>query len=156
MSVAAVRAFLAPYGLEDRIKTFAVSSATVSLAALAVGVEEARIVKTLALRKKDGSVLLVCAAGDAKIDNKRFKAEFGAKAKMLTGKEALSEVGFAVGGVCPFVKSDHIEIVLDRSLERFDLVYPAAGDSASAVGLSGEELQMVTGARWATICTVLP
>ena len=155
MSVAAVRAFLAPYGLEDRIQTFAVSSATVSLAARAVGVEEARIVKTLAFRKRDGSVLLICAAGDAKVDNKRFKAEFGTKAKMLTGEEALREVGFAVGGVCPFVKGEHIEIVLDRSLERFTVIYPAAGDSASAVGLSCEELQSVTGGRWATVCTVL-
>lgn len=155
MSVAAVRAFLAPFGLSDRIRTFDVSSATVSLAAQALGVEEARIAKTLAFRKKDGSTLLVCTAGDTKVDNKCYKAEFGMKARMLSGEEALLETGFAIGGVCPFVKAEHIDIVLDRSLERFDTIYPAAGDSASAVILSCEELEKVTGGRWATVCTVL-
>lgn len=147
---------MAPFGLSDRIRTFDVSSATVSLAAHALGVEEARITKTLAFRKRDGSTLLVCTAGDTKVDNKGFKAEFGTKAKMLSGEEALLETGFAIGGVCPFVKAEHIEIVLDTSLTRFDTIYPAAGDSASAVALSCEELEMVTGARWATVCTVLP
>ncbi len=155
MSVAKVREFLAPFALEDRIRVFTVSSATVSLAAQALGVEEARIVKTLAFRMGDGSVLLLCTAGDAKVDNKRFKAEFSTKAKMLRSDETLSETGFAVGGVCPFVRGTHITIALDISLKRFDTVYPAAGDSASAVALSCDELERTSEGRWVDVCTLV-
>ncbi|NMA23049.1 MAG: YbaK/EbsC family protein [Spirochaetales bacterium] len=155
MSVERVRAFLKPFNLEDRIQTFDVSSATVALAAQAVGVQEAQILKTLSFRKKDGTVLLVCAAGDAKIENKLFKAEFATKAKMLSAQELLDEVGYAIGGVCPFVKADHIEITLDRSLLRFDAIYPAGGDAASAVKLSCEELETVTGGRWVQVCSLI-
>ncbi|MFA5699038.1 MAG: YbaK/EbsC family protein [Sphaerochaeta sp.] len=155
MSVEVVRSFLEQWKLEDRIQTFDVSSATVSLAALAVGVSEAEIVKTLAFRKKDGSVLLLCAAGDMKVDNKRFKATFGTKARMLSGEETLSEVGFGVGGVCPFVKKEGIEIALDESLKRFSAVYPAGGDSASAVRLSCGELEKITAGRWVDVCSPL-
>lgn len=130
------------------------SSATVALAAQAVGVEEARILKTLSFRKKDGTVLLVCCAGDGKVENKLFKAEFGFKAKMLSAAEVEEETGYAVGGVCPFVSSERVEITLDRSLQRFDAIYPAGGDAHSAVKLTCDELEAVTGGRWVEVCSI--
>ena len=139
MSVDRVREYLKSYGLEDRIQEFDVSSATVELAAKAVGVEGARIAKTLSFHLGDGCVLVV-AAGDARIDNHKFKETFHTKAKMLTAGEALSMTGHAVGGVCPF------------ALQRFDTVYPAAGSASSAVKLTCAELEKSTGGEWVDVC----
>lgn len=151
MSVDRVREYLKSYGLEDRIQEFDVSSATVELAAKAVGVEGARIAKTLSFHLGDGCVLVV-AAGDARIDNHKFKETFHTKAKMLTADEALSMTGHAVGGVCPFALPDGVRVCLDKSLQRFDFVYPAAGSASSAVKLTGEELQKSTGGEWVDVC----
>lgn len=152
MSIEAVRAFFNTHGLEDRIHEFDVSSATVPLAAQALGVAEARIAKTLSFRLNGGAMLLV-AAGDARIDNPKYKARFGTKAKMLTADEAVQETGHAVGGVCPFVVKPGVQIYLDESLRRFDTVYPAAGSASSAVRLSPEELERLSQADgWVDVC----
>ena len=152
MSVDDVRAHLARLGLDDRVMEFAESSATVELAAEAVGCEPARIAKTLSF-KVDGAPVLVVAAGDARIDNPRFKATFHAKAKMLTPDEAVELVGHAVGGVCPFVVREGVRTCLDESLRRFDVVYPAAGSAASAVRLSLGELERAAApAEWVDVC----
>ena len=151
MSVERVREYLKEYGLEERVKEFAVSSATVELAAQAVGVEAARIAKTLSFHLGDGCVLVV-AAGDARIDNHKFKETFHTKAKMLTADEALAMTGHAVGGVCPFALPEGVRVCLDKSLQRFDTIYPAAGSASSAVRLTCEELQTSTGGEWVDVC----
>ena len=151
MSIERVRAQLRARGMEDRIREFPVSSATVELAAQALDVEPARIAKTLSFKLGE-RVLLVVAAGDAKVDNTRYKAAFGGKAKMLTPQEAEELVGHQVGGVCPFAVKDGVEIWLDRSLRRFDTVYPAAGSASSAVALNCEELESLTGGTWTDVC----
>ena len=151
MSVDRVREYLKSYGLEDRIQEFDVSSATVELAAKAVGVEGARIAKTLSFHLGEGCVLVV-AAGDARIDNHKFKETFHTKAKMLTADEALAMTGHAVGGVCPFALPEGVRVCLDRSLQRFDAIYPAAGSASSAVKLTCEELQISTGGEWVDVC----
>ncbi len=152
MSIEKVREYLRGEGMEDRIREFAVSSATVELAAQAAGVEPARIAKTLSFKLGD-RVLLVVAAGDAKVDNTRYKNTFGGKAKMLTPDEAVALVGHAVGGVCPFAVNDGVEVYLDESLRRFDAVYPAAGNASSAVRLSCEELERLSRCReWVDVC----
>lgn len=152
MSIQAVRAYFQSHGLEDRIREFDVSSATVPLAAQALGVPEARIAKTLSFRLNGGAMLLV-AAGDARIDNPKYKARFGTKAKMLTAEEAVEETGHAVGGVCPFVVKPGVSIYLDESLRRFDTIYPAAGSASSAVQLSPEELERLSQADgWVEVC----
>ena len=130
MSVEKVRAYLEPYGVADRIREFDVSSATVELAALAVGVEGARIAKTLSF-KVDEEPILVVAAGDAKVDNSKYKHFFGAKAKMLTAEEAVERIGHAVGGVCPFALPDDVKTYLDVSLKRFETVFPAVGSDTA-------------------------
>lgn len=140
MSVEKVRAYLEPYGVADRIREFDVSSATVELAALAVGVEGARIAKTLSF-KVDEEPILVVAAGDAKVDNSKYKHFFGAKAKMLTAEEAVERIGHAVGGVCPFALPDDVKTYLDVSLKRFETVFPAVGSAASAIELTCDELE---------------
>ena len=117
MSVEKVRAYLEPFGVSDRIREFDVSSATVELAAVAVGVEPARIAKTLSFRLGDAPILVV-TAGDAKIDNSKYKHFFGMKAKMLTPEEAVERIGHAVGGVCPFALPEDVKTYLDRSLRR--------------------------------------
>lgn len=149
MSVERVKEFLAERGMLDRVMEFQVSSATVDLAAEAVGCEPAKIVKTLSFRDKggDGCVLVACA-GDARIDNKKFKDFFGVKASMLKPEDALRLIGHAVGGVCPFAVNDGVPIYLDRSIERFDLVYPAAGNAQSAVRLTPAEMHWLTGGQW--------
>ncbi len=119
MSVEKVREYLTPYGVADRMREFEVSSATVELAALAVGVEGARIAKTLSFKVGEDPILIV-AAGDAKVDNSKYKHFFGAKAKMLTAEEAVERIGHAVGGVCPFALPDDVKTYLDVSLKRFD------------------------------------
>ena len=152
MSIQAVRTYFQTHGLEGRIREFDVSSATVPLAAQALGVPEARIAKTLSFRLDGGAMLLV-AAGDARIDNPKYKARFGTKAKMLTAEEAVEETGHAVGGVCPFVVKPGVKIYLDESLRRFDTMYPAAGSANSAIQLSPEELERLSLADgWVDVC----
>ena len=152
MSIEKVRAYFRSLGIEDRVQEFPVSSATVELAAQALGVAPQRIAKTLSF-KLDDRTLLVVAAGDAKVDNGKYKAAFGGKAKMLTPEEAVERVGHAVGGVCPFAVNDGVEVYLDESLRRFDTVYPAAGSSNSAIELTMQELEEYSGTReWVDVC----
>ena len=154
MSVEKVRAYLRPYGVEDRIREFDISSATVELAAVAVGVEGARIAKTLSFKVGEEPILIV-AAGDAKVDNSKYKHFFGAKAKMLTHEEAVERTGHAVGGVCPFALPADVKTYLDESLRRFDTVFPAVGSSASAIELTCDELQHCCGenfVQWVDVC----
>ena len=140
MSIDRARAHLAAVGLDDRIMEFGQSSATVELAAQAVGCEPARIAKTLSFHVGD-RVALVLFAGDARIDNRKFKDRFHTKAKMLGADEAEPLIGHGVGGVCPFGVNACCDVYLDESLRRFDVVYPAAGTAASAVRLAIEELE---------------
>ncbi|MCQ2406097.1 MAG: YbaK/EbsC family protein [Oscillospiraceae bacterium] len=140
MSIEKARAHLRKYGLEDRIMEFDVSSATVELAAGAVGVEPGKIAKTLSFMLSEGPVLILFA-GDVRTDNKKFKDVFSQKAKMLSHDEVEALIGHGVGGVCPFGINEGVNVYLDASLRRFDTVYPAAGTSASAVRLSIEELE---------------
>ena len=153
MSIESVKNHLAAFGLDGRVREFDVSSATVELAAAALGTEGARIAKTISLSKKDGGCILVVCAGDHKIDNRKFKDKFGFKAAMLSPDDALTLTGHAVGGVCPFALPCGVEVYLDRSLCRFDTVYPAAGTSNSAVALSCDELFKASGAiSWEDLC----
>ena len=152
MSMEKARAHLAKFGLEDRIQEFDVSSATVELAAQAVGVEGARIAKTLSFQLEDGCILIV-AAGDARIDNHKYKSVFHKKASMPSPEVVLNEIGHPVGGVCPFGINPGVPVYLDESLKRFDTVYPAAGTANSAVELSIEELYRCSGATaWIDVC----
>ena len=138
MSIERARAHLAKYGLEDRIRELTVSSATVALAAEALGCEPARIAKTLSFENGEGAILVI-AAGDARIDNAKFKHRFGMKAHMLSAERVEPLIGHGVGGVCPFGIHEGIPVYLDESLKRFDIVYPAAGTAASAVMLTLSE-----------------
>ena len=152
MSIEKGRAYFRQFGMEDRVLEFEVSSATVELAALAVGVEGARIAKTLSF-KKDDSCILILAAGDARIDNRKFKDYFHMKAKMPTPEEVLALVGHPVGGVCPFGINDGIEVYLDESLKRFETVFPAVGSGNSAIELNLEELYKYSNAiAWIDVC----
>ena len=151
MSIEKVRAYFQEQGIEDRIQEFPVSSATVELAAQALGVEGARIAKTLSFKLGDRVLLIVCA-GDAKLDNRRYKDRFGGKATMLSHEEAATLVGHAVGGVCPFAVNEGVEIYLDESLKRFETVYPAAGSGNSAVELTLPELERYAGGTWVDVC----
>ncbi len=152
MSIEKVKAYFASVGLLDRIQEFEVSSATVALAAEALRCEPARIAKTLSFEKGEGAILIV-AAGDAKVDNPKFKAAFGMKAKMLTPEDAVRLIGHAVGGVCPFVINEGVAVYLDESLRRFDFVYPAAGSSSSGIRLSIPELEEHSHcAAWVDVC----
>ena len=140
MSIEKVRAYFASVGLAERIQEFDVSSATVALAAEALHCEPARIAKTLSFADGEDALLIV-AAGDAKVDNPKFKARFGMKARMLTLEDAVRLIGHAVGGVCPFAVNEGVKVYLDESLKRFDVVYPAAGSSNSGIGLTIPELE---------------
>lgn len=152
MSLETVQNYLKDRGLGERVKTFPVSSATVELAAEALGTEPARIAKTISLHL-DGGCLLLVAAGDAKIDNARFKAEFHTKASMLKAEEVLPMTGHPVGGVCPFANPAGVHVVCDESLRRFDVVYPAAGTPNSAVRMTCEELFEASCAeKWVDVC----
>lgn len=152
MSIEKVKAYFASVGLADRILEFEVSSATVALAAEALHCEPARIAKTLSFANGDGAILVV-AAGDAKVDNARFKAEFGMKAKMLSHEDAVRLIGHAVGGVCPFEVNEGVPVYLDESLKRFDVVYPAAGSSNSGIRLTIPELEEHSHyQRWVDVC----
>lgn len=152
MSIERVRAYFRSLGMEDKVTEFAVSSATVELAALAVGVEPCRIAKTLSFKVQEAPILIV-TAGDAKIDNARYKATFHAKAKMLTAEEAVTLIGHAVGGVCPFAVNEGVTIYLDESLKRFTTVFPACGSSNSAIELTIPELEQYSGMTgWVDVC----
>ena len=155
MSIEAVKTYLEPYGVAGRVQEFDVSSATVELAAQALGVEPARIAKTISLQS-DGGCILVVAAGDAKIDNSKFKAEFHRKAKMLSADEVLPLTGYPVGGVCPFANPSHTEVYLDQSLKRFETIFPAAGSSNSAIELTCSQLEEYTNFKeWIDVCKAI-
>ena len=152
MSIEKGRAYFRQFGMEDRVREFDLSSATVELAALALGVDGARIAKTLSF-KKDDSCILILAAGDARIDNHKFKDKFHMKAKMLAPEEVLSIVGHPVGGVCPFGINDGIDVYLDESLKRFETVFPAVGSANSAIELNLDELYKYSNAiEWIDVC----
>lgn len=153
MAIEKVRKYFEKLGIADRIMEFDVSSATVELAAQAVGCEPARITKTLSF-KVNGEPILIACAGDAKVANPKFKAEFGEKAKMLSYDEAEPLIGHAVGGVCPFAVNDGVRVYLDESLKRFDVVYPAAGSDNSAVRMTPSELEKYSTnfVKWVDCC----
>ena len=140
MSIEKVRAYFRPLGLEERIRELEVSSATVELAAQALNVKGQRIAKTLSFHVDD-HVALIVAAGDAKIANPKYKAQFHTKAKMLSHEEAETLIGHAVGGVCPFAVNEGVDVYLDESLKRFETVFPACGSSNSAIELTIPELE---------------
>lgn len=141
MSIEIAREYLRERGLEDRIMEFDVSSATVELAAEAVGTEPARICKTLSFKLKDGTGILVQVAGDARVDNKKYKEYFGEKARMLSPEEVPEYTNHEIGGVCAFgVTRDDVRIYCDKSMQRFDTVYPACGSSNSAAAFTPDEL----------------
>ena len=144
MSIERVRNYLQKWNMQDRIQEFDVSSATVELAAQALNVEAARIAKTLSYLV-DGGAVLVVAAGDIRVDNRKFKDAFHTKAKMLTPDQAAELVGHAVGGVCPFGVNEGVKVYLDASLKRFKTVFPAAGSSNSAIELTIPELEELSG-----------
>ncbi len=152
MSIEKGRAYFRALGMEERVREFEVSSATVELAALALGVEGARIAKTLSFRTEDGCMLIL-AAGDARIDNKKFRERFHFKARMLTAEEVPVLVGHPVGGVCPFGCNEGIPVYLDESLRRFTTVFPAVGSPSSAIELDLGELFRVSKALdWVDVC----
>ena len=152
MSIDIVREYFRKYGMEDRVQEFEVSSATVELAAAALQCEPKRIAKTLSFLV-DGHAILIVAAGDAKIANAQYKAQFGTKAKMLSSEEVEAMVGHAVGGVCPFGIKEGVEVYLDVSLKRFETVFPACGSGNSAIELTIPELERYSGyLGWVDVC----
>ena len=152
MSIDKVRTYFKEKGIEDRIQEFEVSSATVALAAQALNCEECRIAKTLSFHVND-KIILIVAAGDAKIDNPKYKAFFGEKAKMLSFDEAEPLIGHAVGGVCPFAVNEGVKVYLDVTLKRFETVFPACGSANSAIELTIPELERYSGyIRWIDVC----
>lgn len=152
MAIEKVREYFKAFGIEDRILEFDVSSATVELAAQAVGCEPERIAKTLSFMLPEGPILIV-AAGDAKIDNRKFKDQFHTKAKMLTPDEVVELVGHAIGGVCPFGINEGVTVYLDESLKRFETVFPACGSSNSAIELTIPDLEKYSGySAWIDVC----
>ena len=152
MSIEKVRNYFKEKGIADRIQEFEVSSATVALAAKALHCEESRIAKTLSFHIRE-KVVLIVTAGDVKIDNAKYKAQFGTKAKMLSYNEAETLIGHAIGGVCPFAVNNGVETYLDVSLKRFDTVFPACGSSNSAIELSLNELEKYSECKmWIDVC----
>ena len=152
MSIEKVRAYFAQFGMEERILEFPVSSATVELAAQALNCEPCRIAKTLSFNLT-GEPILIVAAGDAKVDNAKYKHRFGAKAKMLSHEEAAEKIGHAVGGVCPFAVKGGVKVYLDESMRRFPTMFPAAGSSNSAIELTIEELEKYSNFdAWVDVC----
>ena len=152
MAIEKVREYFKAFGMVDRILEFDVSSATVELAAQAVGCEPERIAKTLSFMLPEGPILIV-AAGDAKIDNRKFKDQFHTKAKMLTPDEVVELVGHAIGGVCPFGINEGVTVYLDESLKRFETVFPACGSSNSAIELTIPDLEKYSGySAWIDVC----
>ena len=152
MSIEKVRAYLHTYGADGHIQEFDRSSATLALAAQALGCEPCRIAKTISLLVGETPVLIV-AAGDVKIDNQKFKARFQTKAKMLRFEQVEPLTGHQVGGVCPFAVNDGVQIYLDTSLKRFETVFPACGSANSAIELTPEELEQFSrAAGWMDVC----
>lgn len=155
MAFEKAKAYLEEKGFGDRVQEFEVSSATVELAAIAVGTEPARIAKSLTFLVEDKPVMIICA-GDVKIDNSKYKGMFHTKAKMLTPQQVEEMIGHAVGGVCPFGIKDGVSVYLDESMKRFDTVYPACGSSNSAVKLTCEELEKLSGSLgWIDVCKLM-
>ncbi len=152
MAIEAVREYLAQYQLDGRVREFPVSSATVELAAAALGTSPARIAKTLSFLV-EGQCILIVAAGDARVDNAKFKAQFHTKAKMPSPPEVEALVGHAVGGVCPFAVKPGVRVFLDVSLRRFETVFPACGSANSAIELTLPELETAArAAGWIDVC----
>lgn len=152
MAIERVKTYFRQYGMEEKIREFDVSSATVELAAQALSCEPARIAKTLSFMT-DGHAILIVAAGDVKIDNHKYKEQFHTKAKMLSPEEAETLVGHAVGGVCPFAVNEGVTVYLDESLKRFETVFPACGSSNSAIELTIPELEKYAlNAQWVDVC----
>ncbi len=154
MSIEAVKKYLEQWSLEDRVQEFSTSSATVELAAEALSVIPARIAKSMSFKTKEGCIIIV-TAGDGKINNGKFKAVFGEKAKMLPLEEVQELTGHPVGGVCPFALKEGVKVYLDKSLERFHTVFPAAGTPSSAIELNLEELFVASKAvAWIDVCKI--
>lgn len=152
MSIEKVKVYFKKYGMEENIQEFAVSSATVELAAAALHCAPQRIAKTLSFMV-EGHAVLIVAAGDAKIDNHKYKAQFGTKAKMLSPQEVELMVGHAVGGVCPFAVNEGVTVYLDVSLKRFETVFPACGSANSAIELTIPKLEEYSGfVKWVDVC----
>lgn len=152
MSIEKVKTYFAQFGMENRILEFPVSSATVELAAQALNIAPSRIAKTLSFNV-NGNPILIVAAGDARVNNAKYKAKFGVKAKMLTHREAADWIGHAVGGVCPFAVNEGVKVYLDISMKRFETMFPAAGSSNSAIELNLEELERYSGSlEWVDVC----
>ena len=152
MAIDKVRAYFRQFGIENRIREFSVSSATVDLAAQALGCEGCRIAKSLSFMGPEGPMLVV-AAGDAKVDNGKYKARFGVKAKMLSPDDTEALIGHSVGGVCPFAVNPGVKVYLDASLKRFDTVFPACGSSNSAIELTIPELESLSAfTDWVDVC----
>jgi len=152
MSIEKVKSYFEKHNMENRIHEFDVSSATVELAAIALNCEPKRIAKTLSFIIDEKAILIV-TAGDGKIDNTKYKAQFGVKAKMLNSDEVINLIGHAVGGVCPFVVNEGVEIYLDKSLKRFETVFPACGSSNSAIELTITELENYSNySAWVDVC----
>ena len=154
MSIEKVRAYFRSVGMEDRVMEFPVSSATVELAAQALGCAPCRIAKTLSF-SVNGNPILIVTAGDTKIDNPKYKAQFGTKAKMITPDEAVTLIGHAVGGVCPFAVNEGVSVYLDESMKRFPTVFPACGSSNSAIEMTMEDLEQHSGyTAWVDVCKI--
>jgi prolyl-tRNA editing enzyme YbaK/EbsC (Cys-tRNA(Pro) deacylase) len=154
MAIEKVKEYFKQYDMEEKVLEFEKSSATVELAAAALGCEPARIAKTLSFLVGDCPILIV-AAGDTKIDNAKYKAQFGKKAKMLSAEQVIEFIGHAVGGVCPFAVNDGVKVYLDESLKRFETVFPACGSSNSAIELTIEQLEQHSGyLEWVDVCKI--
>lgn len=152
MSIEKVKAYFKGFGMEDQVREFEVSSATVELAAQALNCAPQRIAKTLSFLV-DGQAVLIVAAGDARIDNPKYKAQFGTKAKMLSPDQVEELVGHAVGGVCPFAVKEGVKVYLDESLKRFETVFPACGSANSAIELTIAQMEEYSGYQgWVDVC----
>lgn len=153
MSIESVKAHFKLWNREDDVMEFETLSATVEQAAETIGVIPARIAKTLSFRGEDEKAILVVAAGDAKIDNKKFRHTFGFKARMLTPEEVLEQTGHAIGGVCPFGLANDLDVYLDVSMKRFETVFPACGSTNSAIELTIDEIEQYSYAKeWVDVC----
>ncbi len=155
MAIERVKEYFRKFGMEGRIRELPASSATVALAAQALGCEPARIAKTLSFLLEEHAILIV-AAGDVKVDNAKYKKQFGTKAKMLSPEQVTELVGHMVGGVCPFAVNDGVKVYLDESLKRFQTVFPACGSSNSAIELTIPELEKYAGEEgWVDVCRLI-
>jgi prolyl-tRNA editing enzyme YbaK/EbsC (Cys-tRNA(Pro) deacylase) len=152
MGLKEVQDYFEAKGIKNEIILLDTSSATVELAAAALGTEPGEIAKTLAMELKDGSRMVLVVMGTARIDNHKFKESFGCKAKMLSFDDTLAVTGHPVGGVCPFGLPEGVRVYLDESLKKYDHVYPAAGTGNSAVRFSIAELEEATGGTWVNVC----